>query len=236
MKSNKIRIALINPEKNNALKELEIFIRDYAADIYVFPEGFLKSEDLKEALDIIQSYEKYVILGLDDRRTDTLYETALIIDQGEIAGEYKKNILTIGDRKKNHYPGNEITCINTKFGKIGIPICYEIHFPEVSRIMALEEPVALINIIGTGMFSEIQYSQWITLARARAIENEVFVFGCSHFNGKIPVAFAISPNGELLCERKNNYGAEVIEVDLFYRKEYNYLNDRVPDLFVKLSF
>ncbi len=79
-------------------------------------------------------------------------------------------------KKRGKQHGEKITCVNTKFGKIGVLICYEIHFPEVARIMSLEDPIMLINIIGTGMYHDLQLEQWTTLAKARAIENEVYIW------------------------------------------------------------
>ena len=42
--------------------------------------------------------------------------------------------------------------------------------------MSLEDPIMLINIIGTGMYHDLQLEQWTTLAKARAIENEVYIW------------------------------------------------------------
>ena len=52
--------------------------------------------------------------------------------------------------------------------------------------MSLEDPIMLINIIGTGMYHDLQLEQWTTLAKARAIENEVYILGCSHYEEEIP--------------------------------------------------
>ena len=103
--------------------------------------------------------------------------------------------------------------------------------------MALEEPVLLVNLIGTGMYHDLQYAQWTSLARARAIENEVFVAGCSHYKGEIPLAFVYSPKGELLAEKREAYGSLCLEVDLqeSKKKAHRYLEDRVPEVFGALS-
>ncbi|WP_310605375.1 carbon-nitrogen hydrolase family protein [Anaerosporobacter sp.] len=228
----KTKILIAIPIKDNELQELKSFLYSEEADIYVFPEGFLHDTFLEEALKIICESKKFVITGYKEQSLEGTFEKALIIDNGVIIGEYAKCVLTKGEREKGKKGGNKIHCINTKFGKIGIPICYEIHFPEVARIMANESPVLLVNIIGTGMYHETQYEQWTTLAKARAIENEVFVIGCSHYKGEIPLAFAYSPEGKLLLEKKNYYGGVAIEVDLndSNKKAINYLSDRIPEM------
>lgn len=231
------RIILTVPEKDNAITELRKTLMKEQADIYIFPEGFLLTEHIEEALSIIKEFGSFVITGLKDERKGVRYETALVIDSGTIIGEYQKCILTKSERDKGKVPGEKIHCIQTKFGKIGIPICYEIHFPEVARIMALENPVLLVNMIGTGMYHELQYGQWTALARARAIENEVYVVGCCHYCGEIPLAFAYSQQGEILLQEKDCYGSISVEIDLEQSREkkINYLADRRPEFFGKLS-
>ena len=85
--------------------------------------------------------------------------------------------------------------------------------------MALENPRLMVNIIGTGMYHQRQYSQWRALARARAIENELPVAGCCHYCGEIPLAFAFDENGDQLLEVKSE----------------GYMKDRRPELFTPLA-
>lgn len=231
------KIALVVPKKDNEIAELEYFLTQESADIYIFPEGFLRHEHLQEALQTIEKYDKFVITGLKEQEGEKRYETALIVDGGAVVGKYRKCILTKREKEKGKRAGDNIHCINTRFGKIGVPICYEIHFPEVARVMALENPVLLANIIGTGMWHEQQYEQWTALARARAIENEVFVVGCSHYTEGIPLAFAYSPRGELLAGAKGERGCVSFEINLeeSMQKEHRYMGDRVPACFENLS-
>lgn len=231
-----IKILLTIPRKDNAIEEIRKFLAEHPADIYVFPEGFLSSDNLEKALEIIKSHESFVVTGLKDNRAGIVREAALVIDKGEIIGDYTKCILTKSEREKGKEAGKSVYCIDTRYGKIGLPICYEIHFPEVTRVMALDEPVLLINLIGTGMYHELQYEQWTSLAKARAIENEVFVIGCSHYSGEIPLAFAFSPQGRPLIERKNQYGCASLEIDLdeSKKKKIQYFKDRTPACFSRL--
>ncbi len=231
-----IRIMLAVPKRGDSIGELTRFLKQEKADLYVFPEGFLDSDTIDQGLDIIKSAGRYVITGYKDL-TRRGQQKALVIDAGKIVGSYTKCILTQGEKQKGKEAGEKIHCVDTKFGKIGIPICYEVHFPEVSRIMAREEPALLLNLIGTGMYHELQYAQWTALAKARAIENEITLLGCSHFDGDIPLAYAYLPSGECVCEKKNEYGAFAVVVDLDEgkRKAIGYWHDRVPKLFAPLS-
>lgn len=229
-------ILLTVPRPDNSIAEFKHFLSEYDADLYVFPEGFLDNNTLQQALGIIEERKKYVIAGFKDLHQNGL-QKALVIDSGEIVGEYVKCILTKGEKKKGQRHGEKIACINTKFGKIGIPICYEIHFPEAARILCLDEPVLLVNIIGTGMYHALQLEQWTALAKARAIENEVYVIGCSHFSGEIPLAYAFAPSGQCVLFRQKEYGGFMATIDSEKSREkrINYFNDRMPVLFSHLA-
>lgn len=196
----------------------------------------MTTDDLQEALSFIRTNQKYVITGYKDLNNNGQHK-ALVIDSGEIVDEYTKCILTKGEKLKGKDSGEAIRCVNTKYGKFGIPICYEMHFPEVSRIMSLEDPVLLINIIGTGMYHDLQMEQWTTLAKARAIENEIYVVGCSHFDGAIPLAYAFEPSGKCVLMRSGEYGGFTVNIDLEQSKmrSIGYREDRVPKLFSGLA-
>ena len=230
------KIMLVVPEKNQAVSELKQFLLQQEADIYVFPEGFLCSDDLPDALAIIKECQKYVITGFKDLNKKGQHR-ALVIDGGEVTDEYTKCILPKGEKVKGKAPGTEIRCVDTKFGKVGIPICYEIHFPEVARIMCLDDPVMLVNPIGSGMFHPLQWEQWTTLAKARAIENEVYVLGCSHFDGAVPLAYAFDPSGECILMKPGEHGGFVVNVDLEKSKQkvIRYCEDRTSELFTRLT-
>ena len=229
-----MKIFLAVPEIKNEIHELKKFLSEGSADIYIFPEGFLRYENLDEALAIIESQNKFVITGF---RSQDMYEKVLVIESGKIVGEYSKCMLTKDEYAKGKKAGNIIHTVKTKFGIIGIPICYEIHFPEVSRIMMYDNPLLLINLIGKGMYHSKQLYQWTSVCKARAIENEVFLIGCSHFCGEIPLAFAYSPEGDIITEYIGQYGGITIDINLSesQNKKIGYFSDRKPLLFKKLA-
>lgn len=227
-----MKIFLAVPKMKDEINELKKFLNEVNADIYVFPEGFLRHENLDEALSIIKN--EFVITGF---RSQDKYEKALVIEDGKIIGEYSKCILTKDEYAKGKKGGNKIHTIKTKYGTIGIPICYEIHFPEVSRVMMYDNPMLLINLIGKGMYHSKQLYDWTSICKARAIENEVFLIGCSHFCGEIPLAFAYSPEGNVITEYIGQYGGVIIDIDPLesHNKKIGYFSDRRPNLFKKIS-
>lgn len=229
-----MKIMLVIPEKDS-ISEISKFLNN-DADLYIFPEGFLNNDTIHDALNIIKDTHSCVITGFKDNHKNG-QQKALVIENGVITDLYTKCILTKGEKEKGKVRGASIHCVKTRFGVVGIPICYEIHFPEVSRIMMIDKPLFLLNIIGSGMYDELQYEQWVTIAKTRAIENETFVLGCSHYCGPIPIAFAFSPSGQCISLTKNAPGNIVVEIDLkeCHKKTIGYWEDRVPELFTNLS-
>ena len=86
-----MKIFLAVPEMKNEIHELKKFLSEFNADIYIFPEGFLRYENLDKALSTTEN--KFVITGF---KSQDKYEKALIIENGKIIGEYSKCILTKG--------------------------------------------------------------------------------------------------------------------------------------------
>ena len=99
-----MKVLLAVPKQNNCIQELNYFLSGYKADLYIFPEGFLNSDVLEEAIAIIKKNEKYVITGFKDL-SENGQQKALAIDGGQIIGEYTKCILTKGEKQKGKKRG-----------------------------------------------------------------------------------------------------------------------------------
>jgi predicted amidohydrolase len=74
-------------------------------------------------------------------------------------------------------PGNQITVVLTQFAKIGIAICYDMRFPEVIRKMALEG--AEVVFIPAAFNMTTGPAHWHTIAKARALDNQLYMVLCS---------------------------------------------------------
>lgn len=229
---NSCNIALITGDRDNCFNEVRKWLNEVKADMYVFPESFIKNKcQLDEISKYICENRKTVVIGMTEN-TSTMYkEVALVFEDGEFVDKYEKTTLTKQEKMKKRISGDTIHCIKLKKFVIGIPICYEIHFPEVVRIMNLETPKFLLNLIGSGMKDEHQLKEWITISKARAIENQVYVLGCSNFRGEIPLAFAISPLGDMIAFNRNINGYLRVSIPLSYKKKYSYMEDRIPHLY-----
>ena len=104
-----------------------------------------------------------------------------------------------------------------------------------SRIEAIEGAKVLFNTIGTGMWHPQQLFEWTTVARARAIENRCFVLGCTHYCDPIPLIFAYDPHGRELALVTCQRTAVTVDIDLSLIDDQDFLRDRNPAAYGKLS-
>lgn len=79
----KLKVLLAVPYKGNSIYELRKILSQNDVDLYVFPEGFLDSNTLTEALKIIKNEQKYIITGFKDLRNNGQHKV-LVIDNGKI--------------------------------------------------------------------------------------------------------------------------------------------------------
>ena len=146
-------ISQFTPQEN--LAKAEQFIQravTSAADLIVFPEDFLVGplNGRDDLADFDQSYVKHfqqlasqyhidIVPGsIIEGDESGLYNTAYYIDRsGDILGRYRKVNLWLPERSYVT-PGNDITVFATRFGKVGLIICWDLMFPEIFRAMVKE--------------------------------------------------------------------------------------------------
>jgi len=182
------------------LSQVEYFIdavSDYGSDFVVFPELFNAplmaefnqldpagairgvaryTEQIREAMQqFAVSYNVNVICGsMPILRNDLLYNISYLCRRDGTHEEYTK----IHPTPSEVYAwgikgGNEITGLDRDCGKIGIQICYDVEFPEPSRILAEQG----MQILFVPFMTDTQhaYNRVRFCAQARAIENECYV-------------------------------------------------------------
>lgn len=72
-------------------------------------------------------------------------------------------------------PGDEICVLDTEFGRLGLCICFDIRFPELARIMALDGAWAVICPASFNMTTGPAH--WEILFRCRAVDNQIYMLG-----------------------------------------------------------
>ncbi len=183
-----------------------------------------------------------------NQNKEFIYNTSFLFDEnGEIIAKHRKMHLFDIDIKDRIYfkesdtlsSGNDITVVDTKFGKIGIGICYDIRFPELSRLMALEGAEILIF---PGAFNlTTGPAHWEMLFRTRALDNQVFTIGVSpaldEFSAYNSYGHSIlcNPWGEVVKELSYEEELTIVDINLdemdIVREELPLLKNRRTDLY-----
>ncbi|HVB42458.1 MAG TPA: carbon-nitrogen hydrolase family protein [Streptosporangiaceae bacterium] len=167
--------------------------REQGSDLAVFPEGTQArfSADLRkiaEPLDgpfctglsaAARGSGMALVAGVFESAPDgRAYNTAVAFDAtGQLVAAYRKIHLfdALGQRESQTVaPGSEVVVTDLAGLKIGFLTCYDIRFPELARALA-DRGADLIVVPAAwaaGLFKE---EHWVTLVRARAIENTIWV-------------------------------------------------------------
>jgi len=127
-----------------------------------------------------------------------LFNTQLVLSpDGELAGYYRK---VFPWRPFEPYdPGDRFTTVDLSgIGKVGLNICYDAWFPEVSRQLAWMGAEVILNVVKT---TTPDRRQELVLAKANAIVNQVFVVSvnCAGPTGK-GQSIIVDPEGNTLAE------------------------------------
>ncbi|MGY5870951.1 MAG: nitrilase-related carbon-nitrogen hydrolase [Candidatus Thorarchaeota archaeon] len=140
------------------------------------------SEFLSE---IAKEHGAYVFATDVEKNGEKYYNTlAAANPSGEIVGTYRK-IHPFQEERDVFDGGTSIVLMECGGIKVGVQICYDVRFPEISRRLALEGAEILII---PAAFPDPRNSHWNTLVQARAVENQVYVAAVNRvgfgFDGK----------------------------------------------------
>lgn len=155
---------------------------------------------------LARELHSYIVAGIYEREGPLVYNTAVLMGRdGKLAGKYRKTHLPREEWEAGITPGDEYPVFETDFGKVGLIVCWDVQFPEPSRAMARQGAEILLLPIWGG--NE-------TLAKARAIENHVFLLSSS-YDMK---TFIVDPVGRVMAEA--NESSPIAFAELALDKKY----------------
>ena len=227
------------PEMFNCPYENEKFI-EYAEELN-------DSKTLSEIAKHAKEEDIHVLAGSipeleinDEDNSESIYNTAVLFDnKGKFLGKHRKMHLFDIDVKGKIYfkesdtlsAGNEFTVIDTELATIGIGICYDIRFVELSRIMALNGAQILIF---PGAFNlTTGPAHWEILFKSWALDNQVYTIGVApaldkdaNYNS-FGHSIAANPWGEVIEELDYEEDLRIVQIDL---DEINRIREEIPIL------
>lgn len=198
--------------------------------------------------DLCTRYRVYIVAGLATKHPSLygcLYNSSVLMKPD---GEYfvYHKIHRWHMEKLYFVAGEKIEVQDSDFGKIGMQICYDIRFPEVTRVMALQGAQIITNIWAS--FRHIKSAVaddglFFHRAYTRAVENGVFFLSCNRAGKHGDFCFMgrsciIAPDGRVVAQSFSE-NEEVISAEInisevaSYRSSTGIFTDRRNDVYQK---
>ncbi len=182
-------------------------------ELIIFPEmsltGFSMDTTLAEPPDgdtcsffreMSRQYGIPCVFGYAERSGDCLYNRLAFTDGSGILARYAKmHPFTIGGEGA-FTGGREAVHISCGGMDIGLTICYDLRFPELYRELSKNCGAVIV----AANFPASRREHWLTLLRARAIEDQCYILGCNRtgFGGGIEYSgdsAVFAPDGSMIC-------------------------------------
>ena len=144
----------------------------------------------------------HVVCGLLERDGDTLRNAAVLVGPDGLVGTYRKTHLPFLGVDRFVVPGDELTVFETPLGRIGVEICYDLRFPEVTRTLALKGAEIVAHPTNFPIAAKVQ-TELITVARAA--ENRIYLLTANRIGKERSGEFCgwsqiVDPYGTRLAE------------------------------------
>jgi predicted amidohydrolase len=211
------------------------------------------SEAVTWARELARELRVDLIAGSTNERRpghDKVSNTSLHVDpQGDIKAVYRKVHLfdvTVGDtayrESDSDEPGDELVTAEAADGtRLGLSVCYDVRFPELYRILALNG--ALVLTVPANFTRTTGEAHWEILLRARAVENQAFVIAPAQAGEWPPGqpaygnSMIVDPWGEVLARAGGGDEPTFVAADLDFarlaevREKLPSLQNRVPSAY-----
>ena len=163
-------------------------------------------------------------------KPNRVYDTSFLMDKnGKVISTYRKIHLydALGFKESvKLYPGSSITKpVKTSVGKLGMMICYDLRFPEMSRILASSGSEVLV-VPSAWVKGKMKEEHWLTMNKTRAIENGCYVISPDQVgNIYCGRSIVVDPYGKILLDMKKREGIGFVDISL---DEVKQIRQRLP--------
>ena len=195
-----------------------------------------------------KKYNMVIVVPIYEREmAGVYYNTAAVIDaDGTYLGKYRKNHIpqTHGFWEKYYFkPGNlGYPVFDTKYGKVGVYICYDRHFPEGARLLGLNGAEIVFNPSAT--VAGLSQYLWKLEQTAHAVANGYFMAASNRVGTEGPwnigrfygTSYICDPRGQFLSTASETED-ELIIADCDFnmieevRRTWQFYRDRRPDTY-----
>jgi predicted amidohydrolase len=255
--------SLVNQPQDN-LARMDSWIRQarkQGAQLICFPEltvtGYSTRPEIKDAAEPIpgpisrrlqklaHEHQMVILAGMAEKdEKNRIFASHLIVTPDEISGVYRK--IHIAPPERSIFsPGERIPLFEAAGIRLGIQLCYDAHFPELSTRMAVDgaDVIFMPHASPRGTPQE-KFNSWMRHLTARAFDNGVFIVACNQ-SGKnqkgleFPgLAVIIGPSGNVMQDETSgregmlvtDLKAEALSAVRDHKMRY-FLPNRRPELY-----
>jgi predicted amidohydrolase len=228
-----------NKERNlKQIAEQASTARKKNIDLLIFPElhltGYTMRDEVFHLAESIpgpstrkvESFAKehgvHIIFGMPEESEvkGVIHNTAVFVGPKGLIGRYRKIHLpthSVFEERRYYRPGQEVPVFKTALGTIGLSICYDLYFPELTRLQALQG-AQLIVCISASPGLRRRFFEGFCLSRA--MENAVYLAYVNRVGIEEGLQFwggsrVIAPNGSVLAQCKYDVEEfQICKVDL----------------------
>lgn len=237
----------VSPDKMKNFSKIEAYLSNISKeniDLVILPEMFNcpyqssnfpiyaeeeKGPSWQKLSDLASKYNIYLVGGSIPEKdsNNNIYNTSYVFNRtgNQIAKHRKIHLFDIDVNGGQKFfesdtltPGNNPTIFDTEFGKIGICICYDFRFPELSRLMV--DKGAQIIIVPGAFNMTTGPAHWEILFRTRALDNQVFTIGTAPARNTQSCylswghTIVVSPWGDIINQMNEKEGYIIQNLDL----------------------
>ena len=192
----------------------------------------IDGEFVKSISEVVKQNSIQVVGTLYEKspKPNRVYDTSFLVDtNGKVISTYRKIHLydALGFKESvKLYPGSSISKpVKTSVGKMGMMICYDLRFPEMSRILASSGSKVLV-VPSAWVKGEMKEEHWLTINKARAIENGCYVISPDQVgNIYCGRSVVVDPYGKILLDMKKREGIGIVDISL---NEVKQVRQRLP--------
>lgn len=251
LKIGLVQLSVTEGEIEKNRRHIQRLARKYAAediDLLCFPElcisgyDYEKARESKKEKDFFSELAKEcgmaIMAGVNDFSEGKNYDAACIWDEtGEILGEYRK--IHLWDKESLFFQqGQELVLIPFKGWKIGLLICADLRFFEISTPLT---NMGADVIIYPSAWAEGWKDLFHLCARMRAAENQIYTIVLNRASGNVNYCGGtalVEPDGSILRELKNDAeGFLKLEIKkeriIKVREELAWESQKLPHVYCK---
>jgi len=228
-----------HPPQRDALLALpEMFASGFSMNVAKIAEDDARATE-RFLADLSKRFGVYIVGGLATIGSDGRGRNEAVVTSpvGEVVSRYcKLHPYSPGKEKQHFSAGREIVTFAWNGMTVTPLICYDLRFPEAFR-RATRQGAQVLAVIANWPSPRVEH--WITLLRARAIENQAYVLGVNRCGNDpyLPYpgrSLIVDYRGNVLADAGDAEGIIAADIDpaaqAAYRKELPFLDDMRDDL------